>query len=83
MPDEPYSLSLEARGVTRAGYQPPLMVWAWVQTPNRLARVEAFALEASDDAVLVQWGAAGSQRQAWVWRTAVKHRTARKVVPVR
>jgi hypothetical protein len=74
VPDEPYSLSLEARGVTVGAYQPPLPVYAWVQTPNRLVRVDAVALESTADAVLVQWGAAGSQRQCWVWRTAVKHR---------
>lgn len=74
MPDEAYSLSLDARGVSRVHYETPLDVWAWLQTANRLVRVRAVALEASDDAVLVEWGEASGKRQAWVWRTAVKHR---------
>lgn len=74
VPDEPYSLSLEARGVSKAAYQPPLPVRAWIQTPNQLIRVDGVAVEASQDAVLVQWGRAGTERQAWVWRAGVRHR---------
>jgi hypothetical protein len=32
------------------------------------------AVEASEDAVLVQWGRGAAERQAWVWRAGVKHR---------
>lgn len=75
VPDEAYSLSKEARGLSKMHYEPPLPVYAWIQTANRLVRIEAVAHEASEDAVLVEWGEAGAKRDAWVWRAAVKHRS--------
>ncbi|WP_156364337.1 hypothetical protein [Curtobacterium sp. Leaf261] len=74
LPEEPYSLSLEAHGVTRATYSPPLPVRVFVQLPTRQVRLDAVAVQASDDAVLVQWGRGPTERQCWVWRAAVKHR---------
>ena len=55
----------------------PLPVWAWVQFPTFHVRVKAFAKSWTRDAVLVEWAQFGQQAQAWVWRSAVKHRVLR------
>jgi hypothetical protein len=45
-----------------------------VQTPDRHVRVDARALWATPDAVLVEWGFGQAATSVWVWRAAVKHR---------
>lgn len=75
LPPDAFSLSEEARGVVRAEFDPPRPVYAWLQTSDRLIRVDAMALAATDDAVLVEWGSGQAKTSAWVWRAAVKHRT--------
>lgn len=70
----PFSLSPEAYGgpVFGAGLLP---VWAYVQTPDALVRVEAEAVSQTPDAVLVRFGHGdGYPLQAWIWRSAVTHR---------
>ncbi|MDR6172666.1 hypothetical protein [Curtobacterium sp. SORGH_AS_0776] len=74
LPPEAFSLSEEARGVVRHEFDPPRPVYAWLQTSDRLIRVDAMALAASDDAVLVEWGSGQAKTSAWIWRTAVKQR---------
>ncbi|PZF62399.1 hypothetical protein DEI92_02605 [Curtobacterium sp. MCBD17_034] len=44
-------------------FDPPLSVWPWLQTPNRWHRVQAWAVAASDYAVLVQFGRSQALRQ--------------------
>ncbi|WIB12131.1 hypothetical protein [Curtobacterium sp. MCPF17_052] len=56
-------------------------VWAWVQFPTFHVRVKAFARSWTRDAVLVEWAQFGQQADAWIWRSAVKHRTLRAVDP--
>jgi hypothetical protein len=70
----PFSLSPEACGepVVGAGLRP---VYAWVQAPEGLFRVDAEAVSMTPDAVLVRWKRPdGLPLEAWVWRAAVKHR---------
>lgn len=74
LPPDAFSLSEEARGVVRAELHPPRPVYAWLQTSERLIRVDAMALAATDDAVLVEWGSGQAKTSAWVWRAAVRHR---------
>jgi hypothetical protein len=72
----PFSLSPDAYGgpVVGAGLLP---VRAYVQTPDRLFRVDGVAVSATPDAVLVRWDRDdGLTLDAWVWRGAVKHRKA-------
>jgi hypothetical protein len=52
-------------------------VWAWIQVPTFHIRVKGFAKSWTRDAVLVEWAQFGQQADAWVWRSAVKHRTLR------
>jgi hypothetical protein len=74
LPPDAFSLSEEARGPVVREFDPPMPVHAWLQTTDRLVRVEAVALAASEDAVLVEWGAGQAKTSAWIWRAAVKHR---------
>ena len=72
----PFSLSPEAHGgpVTGAGLLP---VRAYVQTPADPVRVEGEAVSQTPEAVLVRFGKSdGYPLQAWVWRSAVRHRSS-------
>lgn len=72
----PFSLPEEARGgpETGAGLLP---VRAYVQTPEALVRVEGEAVSQTPDAVLVRFGQGdGYPLQAWIWRSAVRHRSS-------
>jgi hypothetical protein len=69
----------EARDRPAVELHTPLPVWAWVQTPKQLLRVEGRALWASRDCVLVEYGRGQAATSAWVWRSAVKHRATRGV----
>lgn len=73
----PFSLSEEARGGNVRHAVTPLPVWAWVQFPTFHVRVKGFARSWTVDAVLVEWAQFGQHSEAWVWRSAVKHRTLR------
>ena len=81
LPPDAFSLSEEARGPVVRKFDPPMPVWAWLQHPERLVRVEAVALAASSDAVLVEWGAGQAKTSAWIWRAAVKHRATDETRP--
>jgi hypothetical protein len=72
-----YSLSEDARGGDVCHAVTPKPVWAWIQFPTFHVRVKAFAKSWTRDAVLVEWAQFGQQAEAWVWRSAVKHRTLR------
>lgn len=74
LPPDAFSLSEEARGPVVQEFDPPMPVHCWLQHPNRLVRVEAVALAASTDAVLVEWGSGQARTSAWIWRAAVRHR---------
>jgi hypothetical protein len=74
VPEEALSLPEEARGGPAVDVAPPLPVRAWLHTPTRQVRVEAVAVAATTDAVLVMWGFGQAATAAWVWRAAVKHR---------
>ncbi|MBM7476089.1 hypothetical protein [Curtobacterium herbarum] len=76
-----FSLSEDARGGDVCHAVTPLPVWAWVQFPTFHVRVKAFARSWTRDAVLVEWAQFGQQAEAWIWRSAVKHRTLRPVDP--
>ena len=76
-PPEPFTLPAEARGGPEQAIVPPGPVWAWVQLGNRLTRLEAQALRATPDAVLVEWGERMTRQSAWVWRSAVRNRRPR------
>lgn len=55
---------------------PPVPVHAWIRTYRGVdRRVEATAIAATGDAVLIEWGSGQAATAAWVWRAAVKHRT--------
>lgn len=74
LPAEAFSLSEEARGPMTEDYETPRPVYAWLQHADRLVRVDAFALAATQDAVLVEWGNGQAKTSAWIWRAAVRHR---------
>ncbi|MFZ7088187.1 hypothetical protein [Curtobacterium sp. RRHDQ10] len=80
-PDSPrpdaFSLSADARGDDVCHAVTPLPVWAWIQFPSFHVRVKGFARSWTIDAVLVEWAQFGHPTSAWVWRSAVKHRTLR------
>ncbi len=76
-----YSLSEDARGDNVCHAVTPVPVWAWVQFPTFHVRVKAFARSWTTDAVLVEWAQFGQQADAWIWRSAVKHRTLRPADP--
>lgn len=76
VPDEAVSLPREARGGPVVDVVPPAPVRAWIRTRDgQDRRVDAAAIAASSDAVLIEWGSGQAGTAAWVWRTAVKHRT--------
>lgn len=75
-PPEAVSLPEEARGGPAIELQPRLPVHAWLRTKDgRQMRVQALALWVAPDAVLVEWGHGQAAESAWIWRSAVKHRT--------
>lgn len=75
LPEEAVSIPQEARGGPVGDVRPPVTVWAWIRTYRGVdRRVEAKAIAATGDAVLVEWGSGQAATAAWVWRTAVKHR---------
>jgi hypothetical protein len=75
LPDEAVSLPREARGELVADVVPPAPVRAWIRTyDGQDHRVDAAAIAASSDAVLIEWGSGQAATAAWVWRAAVKHR---------
>lgn len=75
LPEEAVSIPQEARGGPVEDVAPPVPVWAWIRTYRGVdRRVEAKAIAATNDAVLVEWGSGQAATAAWVWRTAVKHR---------
>ncbi|PZE23990.1 MULTISPECIES: hypothetical protein [unclassified Curtobacterium] len=73
-----FSLSEDARGGDPCHAVTPIPVWAWIQFPSFHVRVKAFARSWTVDAVLVEWAQFGHPAEAWVWRSAVKHRTLRE-----
>jgi hypothetical protein len=81
-PEQPrpvaFSLSPEARGGNECHAVNPMPVWAWVRFPTYDVRVKAFARSWTIDAVLVEWAQFGQHSEAWVWRSAVKHRSLRE-----
>jgi hypothetical protein len=68
------SLPPEARGGPCVDECPPRPVRAWIQTPHDQIRVDAVALSATPDAVLIEWGFGQAATAAWVWRSAVRNR---------
>lgn len=75
LPEEAVSIPQEARGGPVGDVRPPAPVWAWIRTYRGVdRRVEARAIAATTDAVLVEWGSGQAATVAWVWRAAVKHR---------
>ncbi len=76
LPPEATSLPIEARGGPAVDVDPPQAVRAWVQTTTEQIRVDARALCATPDAVLVEWGFGQAATSAWVWRSAVRHRAS-------
>ena len=76
VPEEAVSLPAEARGGPVDDVVPPAHVHAWIRTYTGVdRRVEAKAIAATGDAVLIEWGSGQAATAAWVWRAAVKHRT--------
>lgn len=74
-PDEAVSLPREARGGPVVDVAPPAPVRAWIRTrAGRDRRIEARAIAASSDAVLIEWGSGQAATATWVWRAAVKRR---------
>jgi hypothetical protein len=56
---------------------PAAPVHAWISTYRGVdRRVEAKAIAATGDVVLVEWGSGQAATAAWVWRAAVTHRVA-------
>lgn len=75
VPEEAVSLPADARGGPVGDVVPPASVHAWIRTYRGVdRRVEARAIAATGDAVLIEWGSGQAATAAWVWRTAVKHR---------
>ncbi|MCU0116577.1 hypothetical protein [Curtobacterium poinsettiae] len=75
VPEEAVSLPADARGGPAGDVVPPAPVHAWIRTYRGVdRRVEAKAIAATGDAVLVEWGSGQAATAAWVWRAAVKHR---------
>lgn len=70
-----FSLSEDARGGVAVRFEVPAPVYAWVQFDTFAWRIDtAVVVQATADAVLVEWSWLGQEQQAWVWRAAVKHR---------
>jgi hypothetical protein len=77
VPEEAVSLPADARGAPVSDVRPPAPVHAWIRTYRGVdRRVEAKAIAATNDAVLIEWGSGQAATAAWVWRAAVKHRVA-------
>lgn len=75
VPEEAVSLPADARGGPVGDVVPPAPVHAWIRTFRGVdRRVEAKAIAATGDAVLIEWGSGQAATAAWVWRAAVKHR---------
>jgi hypothetical protein len=75
VPEEAVSIPQEARGGPVRDVRPAAPVWAWIRTYRGVdRRVEARAIAATADAVLIEWGRGQAATAAWVWRAAVKHR---------
>lgn len=75
VPEEAVSIPQEARGDPVSDVRPAAPVWAWIRTYRGVdRRVEARAIAATADAVLIEWGTGQAATAAWVWRAAVKHR---------
>jgi hypothetical protein len=75
VPEEAVSIPQEARGGPVGDVRPAVPVWAWIRTYHGVdRRVEAKAIAATADAVLIEWGSGQAATAAWVWRAAVKHR---------
>lgn len=75
VPEEAVSLPQEARGSRVVDVAPAAPVWAWIRTYSGAdRRVEARAIAATADAVLIEWGSGQAATSTWVWRAAVKHR---------
>jgi len=75
-PPRAVSLPEDARGGPVLEVQPRQPVRAWLHTvDDKELRVDAHALWATPDAVLVEWGFGQAAESAWVWRAAVKHRS--------
>lgn len=74
----PISLSAEELDLERHPVpegQRPVLVSAWVRYPETVIRASGVAVAWTDRAVLVRWtGADGSDREAWVWASAVQRR---------
>lgn len=74
-PPRAVSLPEDARGGPALELRPRRPVRAWLHTvDDKELRVDAVALWATPDAVLVEWGHGQAAESAWVWRAAVKHR---------
>jgi hypothetical protein len=66
----PEELDLEHDPVRQADNTVP--VRAWVRFPETVIRAEGRAVAWTSRAVLIRWdGADGSEREAWVWASAV------------
>jgi hypothetical protein len=64
VPEEAVSLPADARGGPVSDVVPPTPVHAWIRTYHGVdRRVEAKAIAATGDAVLIEWGAARPQPQ--------------------
>lgn len=74
LPPAALSVPADARGGPALEVRPPATVRAWLQTGEQQMRVNATALWATPDAVLVEWGFGQAKEAAWVWRSAVRHR---------
>jgi hypothetical protein len=75
-PPRAVSLPEDARGGPALELHPRMPVRAWLHTvDDKELRVDAVALWATPDAVLVEWGHGQAAESAWVWRAAVKHRS--------
>jgi hypothetical protein len=76
VPEEAVSIPQEARGGPVGDVRPAAPVWAWIRTYRGVdRRVEAKAIAATGDAVLIEWGSGQTATAVWVWRAAVKHRS--------
>lgn len=75
LPPEATNLPAEARGGPAINVNPPQPVRAWLQTITEQIRVDARALCTTPDAVLVEWTFGQAATAAWVWRSAVRHRS--------
>lgn len=67
LPEEAVSIPHEARGGPADDVAPAAPVWAWIRTyRGDDRRVEAKAIAATADAVLIEWGSGQAATAAWV-----------------